>query len=76
MHIEAVGEVVRLERQRIGMTQAALAEAAEVSRSCLEAVENGIPAGPGRRKSVSWPEVCSILSAVGIEVVLQKQETG
>ncbi|MSU90833.1 helix-turn-helix domain-containing protein [Rhodobacteraceae bacterium 2CG4] len=62
-----IGDVVRLERARQGMTQAGLAERAEVSKGRIEAIENhrGLELGLGR--------VVAILDALGLELRIHEK---
>jgi len=62
-----IGDVVRLERARQGMTQAGLAERAEVSKGRIEAIENdrGLELGLGR--------VVAILGALGLELRIHEK---
>lgn len=69
MEIEKISHTVRMERQRQGLTQAALADLAGVSRGRVEALENerGMDMGMGT--------VRDILSALGFSLNIQKAES-
>jgi transcriptional regulator with XRE-family HTH domain len=60
-----VGEQIAKRRKAVGLTQAKLAEMARVSRSTLDALENG------RMGEVGYAKVNNILVALGLEFKLQ-----
>jgi HTH-type transcriptional regulator/antitoxin HipB len=62
-----LGATVKTQRQRLGLTQAATAERAEVSRSWLARVEAG-------HRAAELEQVLRLLRAVGLVIVLRASE--
>jgi transcriptional regulator with XRE-family HTH domain len=60
-----VGEQIAKQRKAVGLTQAKLAGMARVSRSTLDALENG------RMGELGYAKVNNILVALGLEFKLQ-----
>jgi transcriptional regulator with XRE-family HTH domain len=60
-----VAEQIAKRRRAIGLTQAELARMARVSRSTLDALENG------RMGELGYAKVSNILTALGLEFTLQ-----
>lgn len=67
--VVALGEVVRLERMRQGLSQAEVARIARVSKGRIEALENGRAADMGMRA------LTSILSVLKLELRLHRDNT-
>lgn len=60
-----IGEEISKRRKTVGLTQAQLAKMARVSRSTLEALENG------RMGELGYMKVNNILISLGLELKLQ-----
>ena len=69
MDIEKISHTVRIERQRRGLTQAALADIAGVSRGRVEALEND------RGMDMGMGTVRQILSALGYSLTMERSES-
>ncbi|MCW3783574.1 helix-turn-helix domain-containing protein [Defluviimonas salinarum] len=65
MEIAKIGNKVRLERQRRGLTQQQLADKSSVSKGRIEAIENG------RCMDMGFGMVTSILSALGLTLAIE-----
>jgi len=62
MDINRIGNLVRIERQRRGLTQATLAQMSNVSKGRIEAIENG------RCLDMGVNTVNSVLLALGFSL--------
>lgn len=60
-----IGEQIAKRRKTVGLTQAELAKAARVSRSTLDALENG------RMGELGYTKVHNVLIALGLELTIQ-----
>lgn len=60
-----IGEQIAKRRKAVGLTQAELAKAARVSRSTLDALENG------RMGELGYTKVNNVLVALGLELTIQ-----
>ena len=60
-----IGEQIALRRKTVGLTQGELAKMARVSRSTLDALENG------RIGELGYTKINKILVALGLEFTLQ-----
>lgn len=65
LSLSSIGEQIGPKRKEMGLTQAALANKARVSRGTLEALENG------RLGELGYAKITRILSALGLELKLQ-----
>jgi HTH-type transcriptional regulator / antitoxin HipB len=64
--LSSIAEQVAAKRKILGLTQAALAEKAGISRSTLDALENG------RMGELGYSKVANILAALGLELNLRE----
>ena len=69
LQITSIAEQIRARRKALGLTQAALAQKAQVSRATLDALEND------RLGELGYSKITSILAAVGLELKLQEAST-
>ena len=60
-----IGEQIAQRRKDVGLTQAELAKRARVSRSTLDALENG------RMGELGYTKVNNVLVALGLELTVQ-----
>lgn len=66
-HLMALGVAIRTRRKALGVSAAAAAEAAGVSRVTLHRIEKGAP-------SVTMGAWCSVMAAVGLDLKVQAPE--
>jgi transcriptional regulator with XRE-family HTH domain len=67
--IPFIAEAVAARRKTLGLTQTALAEKAKVSRSTIDALENG------RIGELGYTKINNILAALGLELSLRESTT-
>jgi transcriptional regulator with XRE-family HTH domain len=65
-----VGKQIATRRKALGLTQATLANKARVGLSTLDALENG------RLRELGYSKITNILTALGLELKLQKASAG
>lgn len=68
VEISKIGNLVRLERQRRGLTQQTLADMASVSKGRVEAIENG------RCLDMGLGTVSAVISALGFHLCVHRPE--
>lgn len=66
MDITKLATTVRTERMRIGLTQAQLAERANVGKGRIEAIEND------RCRSISIGTIFAVIEALGMSIELRR----
>ena len=64
--LSAIAEQIAARRKTLGLSQAALARKARISRSTLDALENG------RMGELGYSKVANILAALGLELSLRE----
>jgi transcriptional regulator with XRE-family HTH domain len=64
--LSSIAEQIASKRKAMGLSQAALAKRARVSRATLDALENG------RSGELGYSKITNILTALGLELKLQK----
>jgi transcriptional regulator with XRE-family HTH domain len=64
--LSTIAEQIASKRKAMGLSQAALAKKARVSRSTIDALENG------RLGELGYAKITNILSALGLELKLQE----
>lgn len=67
--LPSIAEQIAARRKTLGLTQAALAQQAGISRSTLDALENG------RMGELGYSKVAKILTALGLELALRESVT-
>ena len=65
-----LGKQIATRRKALGLTQATLANKARVGLSTLDALENG------RLRELGYSKITNILTALGLELKLQKASAG
>jgi transcriptional regulator with XRE-family HTH domain len=65
MPLSALSEQIVRKRKAVGLTQAALAKRARISRATLDALENG------RLGELGYSKISNILTALGLELKIQ-----
>ena len=70
MPLSLLGEQIATKRKTLGLTQSMLAKKARVGLSTLDALENG------RLGELGYSKVNNILTALGLELKLQKTSAG
>ena len=70
MELSEIGNRIRSERARKGLTQARLAEAAGVSRATLNGLENGTV------RELGFHKICAILAILGLELAPTRARKG
>jgi len=68
--LSLLGEQIASKRKTLGLTQSMLAKKARVGLSTLDALENG------RLGELGYSKVNNILTALGLELKLQKTSAG
>ena len=66
MDLVIIGAAIRMERQKIGMTQQRLADLAGLSKGRIEALENG------RTQDMGFQTVIGVLVALGFRICIAK----
>lgn len=66
LSLSFIGEEVAKKRKALGLTQPVLAEKARIGLSTLDALENG------RLGELGYAKITNILTALGLELKLQK----
>lgn len=64
--LSAIAEEIIKERKAMGLSQTALAEKARISRSTLDALENG------RMGELGYTKINNLLTALGLELRIQE----
>lgn len=67
--LSSLAESIALQRKALGLSQSALAAKARVSRSTIDALENG------RMGELGYTKISNILAAVGLELHLRQAAT-
>ncbi len=67
--LSSLAEQIAAKRKALGLTQTALAETAKVSRSTIDALENG------RIGELGYTKINNILAALGLELSLREFTT-
>jgi transcriptional regulator with XRE-family HTH domain len=66
LSLHSIGERIAVMRKMLGLTQPALAKKARIGLSTLDALENG------RLRELGYSRITNILSALGLELKLEK----
>jgi transcriptional regulator with XRE-family HTH domain len=66
LSLHSIGERIAVRRKMLGLTQPALAKKARIGLSTLDALENG------RLGELGYSRITNILSALGLELKLEK----
>ena len=64
--LPSIAEQIANKRKTMGLSQAALAQKARISRATLDALENG------RLGEIGYTKITNILTALGLELKLQE----
>ena len=64
--LSSIAEQIAAKRKALGLTQTALAKHARVSRSTIDALENG------RMGELGYSKITSILAVLGLELALRE----
>jgi transcriptional regulator with XRE-family HTH domain len=70
LSLSAIAEQIAVRRKALRLSQATLAQRAKVSRSTLDALENG------RMGELGYSKVANILAALGLELSLREATAG
>ena len=66
MALSSIADQIVAQRKSLGLSQSALAQKARVSRSTIDALENG------RMGELGYTKITNILAALGLELHLQE----